>query len=271
MGIRTSHLDVVPILDEVIGHAEVAGHKKTVVMPATKLAAQLDARRGPSLATLAELEADLDWGEGAEAKVWGDASSDKRGIYRKSGVSGQGQWTRIGPLPETDITHSLRVPDEETIEPFPQKADRAGTVMMFDADGQPTAGPTASDISNAQAHAQGITAARDAAEAAKKRAEEIAADVQETFDDAAQKAAQSVVSSVQSAVERAEAAKAKAEELLAAGSVFYGLYREDDHLILENGTGDFDTSKYLCWDIGPPGLTFSIDQNGHLILATQEG
>ncbi|MCV0424676.1 MAG: hypothetical protein K5905_04325 [Roseibium sp.] len=158
MGIRTSNIAQTAAISELIGHVEVDGEKSTAVIPFDNLAAQVEAKRGPSYSTLAELQADLAWVEGTEARVWGDATLDNLGIYKKSGVPDAGAWTRIGPLPETDVSRSLRVPDDETIEPFPDAATRAGTVPMFDELGNPTTGPTAAEIAAAEAHAQAAAA-----------------------------------------------------------------------------------------------------------------
>ena len=58
--------------------------------------------------TLAELEADLGYDAGAIAHVYGDPDVALRGVYKKSGASGAGSWTRIGPIPtvNTDVLPS---------------------------------------------------------------------------------------------------------------------------------------------------------------------
>lgn len=189
MGTRTSNLDQVAAIEEVIGHADIDGEKKSVRIPIDSFAAQIEARRGPSYATLAELEADLSWLTGAEARVWGDAELANRGIYKKSGASGAGDWTRIGPLPETDISHSLRVPEGEFIDPFPDAETRAGTVPMFDENGQPTTGPTALDIANAQGYAVAAAQNKTDADAAREAAQQAAVAAALAAEEAANSAA----------------------------------------------------------------------------------
>ena len=167
MGVRTDNFDPVSLISELLGHVEVGGEKSTARIPIAQLATQLEASRGDQYSTLAELQADLDWIDGALARVWGDPVVDNRGIYRKSGDVGAGAWTRIGPIPETDLSHSMRVPTGEFINPFPDAATRAGTVPIFDATGQPTAGPTAIDIADAQSNALHAALDRLAAQQAK--------------------------------------------------------------------------------------------------------
>ncbi|WP_029061333.1 hypothetical protein [Labrenzia sp. DG1229] len=173
MGIKTDNLPSASVVTEVMAHVETAGVKSLATIPVEKLVTQLGASLATDYATLAELQADLDWNAGALAKVWGDAVLANRGVYQKSGEVGSGAWARIGPLPETDLSRSLRVPTGESINPFPDAATRAGTVVMFDGGGQPIPGPDATDIADAQANAASAAAdkvdaetARDAAVAA---------------------------------------------------------------------------------------------------------
>lgn len=164
-GKRTSNLDPADTISEFVGHTDLDGSKTLARIPFHKAAAQFEAARGPKYETKAELFADLDWIEGTEARVWGDPVLDDRGIYRKDAAPGSGPWTRIGPLPETDLSHSLRVPDNESIQPFPDAATRANTVPIFDSEGNPTAGPTAAEIESAEAHAIAAIAAKNDIEA----------------------------------------------------------------------------------------------------------
>jgi len=170
MGVRTDSFNSVSVISELMGHVEVGGQKTTAVIPVAQLATQLEASRGDDYSTLAELQADLSWIAGALARVWGDPVIGNRGVYQKSGDVGAGDWTRIGPLPETDLSRSLRVPVGESINPFPDAATRAGTVVMFDGDGQPIPGPDASDIANAQTAAALAAAAKTDSEAARDAA-----------------------------------------------------------------------------------------------------
>lgn len=54
--------------------------------------------------TRAELYADLNWPADSLARVFGDSNEAYRGVYQKSGSSGSGSWTQIGPLPGGDTT-----------------------------------------------------------------------------------------------------------------------------------------------------------------------
>ncbi|MES0879707.1 hypothetical protein [Roseibium sp. SCP14] len=166
MGIRTNNLSPSASVDEVVGHVDLDGEKSLAVVPVSKLAAQMEAKRGPKFELQSELFADLDWVEGSEARVWGDPTLENRGVYTKSGAPGTGAWTRIGPIPETDVSHALRVPEDEFVTPFPDAATRAGTVPIFDEEGNPKAGPTAADIANAQTNASDAQIARNEAVAA---------------------------------------------------------------------------------------------------------
>lgn len=185
MGIKTDNLPSASVVKEVVAHVEVGSVKSLATIPVEKLVTQVGASLATDYATLAELQADLDWNAGALAKVWGDAVLANRGVYQKSGAAGAGAWTRIGPLPETDLSHSLRVPTGESINPFPDAATRAGTVPMFDPlNGQPTTGPTAAEISSAQGHATSAAADRALAVTAKTDAEQAKADAEQAAIDA---------------------------------------------------------------------------------------
>ncbi|EHK56810.1 tail fiber domain-containing protein [Allomesorhizobium alhagi] len=54
-------------------------------------------------ATKAQLDADLAHGANSSAWVIGDSTVANNGIYRKSGVSGAGSWSRVGDLPYSFI------------------------------------------------------------------------------------------------------------------------------------------------------------------------
>ena len=48
---------------------------------------------------------------------------------------------------------------------------------------------------------------------------------------------------------------------------FYGLKLSTSHdLLLDVGTGDYDVADYPWWDVNSDAITFSIDNNGHLLL-----
>ena len=53
--------------------------------------------------------------------------------------------------------------------------------------------------------------------------------------------------------------------LAGAFSQFYGLKVVDGHLLLDVGTGDYDAPDYFWSDIKPPGLTFEMTSDGHLV------
>lgn len=184
MGVKTDNLPSASVVKEVVAHVETAGVKSLATIPVEKLVTQVGASLGADYSTLAELQADLDWNAGALAKVWGDAVLANRGVYQKSGNAGAGAWTRIGPLPETDLSHSLRVPTGESINPFPDAATRANTVPIFDENGQPIEGPTAAEISSAQGHATSAAADRALAVTAKTDAEQAKADAEQAAIDA---------------------------------------------------------------------------------------
>ncbi|MBG6178714.1 hypothetical protein IWQ55_006603, partial [Labrenzia sp. EL_208] len=184
LGVKTDNLPSASVVKEVVAHVETAGVKSLATIPVEKLVTQVGASLGADYSTLAEMQADLDWNAGALAKVWGDAVLANRGVYQKSGDSGSGAWTRIGPLPETDLSHSLRVPTGESINPFPDAATRANTVPIFDAAGQPIEGPTAAEISAAEGHATAAAADRGLAQTAKTDAEQAKADAEQAAIDA---------------------------------------------------------------------------------------
>jgi hypothetical protein len=157
-------------IDEVIGNRTVDGVLDVVRIPIANLSAQIEAVRGPSYETRAALNIDLDWPENTEARVWGDPIVAQRGIYQKTGPVGELGWSRIGPLPETDITRTLRVPEDDYILEFPDRETRAGKVPIFDENGDPVVGPTAIDIQNAETNSATAQAARDEAIAARDAA-----------------------------------------------------------------------------------------------------
>lgn len=184
MGVKTDNLPSASVVKEVVAHVETAGVKSLATIPVEKLVTQVGAGLSEDYSTLAELQADLDWNAGALAKVWGDTVLANRGVYQKSGNAGAGTWTRIGPLPETDLSHSLRVPTGESINPFPDAATRANTVPMFDETGQPVDGPTAAEISSAEGYATAAAADRALAQTAKTDAEQAKADAEQAAIDA---------------------------------------------------------------------------------------
>lgn len=97
-GVKATNLPLATLADSLI---VVRGGNARQMEPA-HLSAQLGAINGPTYETRALLYADLAWPAGSVGKVVGDATLAYRGIYKKSGGSGSGSWTRIGPLPEAD-------------------------------------------------------------------------------------------------------------------------------------------------------------------------
>lgn len=68
------------------------------------LSALIESNQGPVYDTRATLFADLNWAANTVGYVYGDATEAFRGVYKKSGASGAGAWTRIGPLPGADLS-----------------------------------------------------------------------------------------------------------------------------------------------------------------------
>ncbi len=98
-GVQTPNLPPVNDLDDVVGNY----NGNTVRLPVARLAALLSAQVGPTFQTRAVLYADLSWPTGTIATVWGDTAG-QNGVYRKSGVAGSGSWSRMGDLPQNQLT-----------------------------------------------------------------------------------------------------------------------------------------------------------------------
>lgn len=62
--------------------------------------------------TRAQLYADLNWPAGSIGRVFGDSNSAYIGVYKKSGSSGSGSWSKIGNLPVGDIAGLQSQADE---------------------------------------------------------------------------------------------------------------------------------------------------------------
>lgn len=67
----------------------------------------IDAGYAVDYETRALLFADLTPPADSLGRVFGDATEGFRGIYQKSGASGSGSWTRIGPLPGSELSGKL--------------------------------------------------------------------------------------------------------------------------------------------------------------------
>lgn len=56
--------------------------------------------------------------------------------------------------------------------------------------------------------------------------------------------------------------------LIQSTAVFYGLRKEGAKLIAETGEGPFETNRFPVWVITLPGITFSLNKKGHLLINT---
>ncbi|WP_199178710.1 hypothetical protein, partial [Acidimangrovimonas sediminis] len=101
-GVSTTNLNAATIVDDILGNYGGS----SVRLPIARLIEQVKGQVGPTYATLAQLNADLNWNAGAVAGVFGDGTAANNGIYLKSGLYGAGSWTRIGEL-GADIGKSL--------------------------------------------------------------------------------------------------------------------------------------------------------------------
>ncbi len=55
-------------------------------------------------------------------------------------------------------------------------------------------------------------------------------------------------------------------EPIASKAVFYGLRRQGSKLIAETGEGTFDASQFPVWMVTLPGLNFTVNGDGHLLI-----
>ncbi|AGH58020.1 hypothetical protein RHVG_00055 [Rhodovulum phage RS1] len=95
-GAKTDELETRSFVDDLIANA---GGRTVRIKVSDLLRLMPGEISGPYYQTLSELNADLDWVESAVALVWGDADTQLRGLYRKSGASGSGSWTRYADPP----------------------------------------------------------------------------------------------------------------------------------------------------------------------------
>ncbi|WP_440411165.1 hypothetical protein [Neorhizobium petrolearium] len=109
-GVRSVNVTNRPaVSDDVLVHRDGSLGLQTTADLATQLAAtgaiaeRIASASGKwvSFATEGELEADLGWPAGQEARVYNDPG---KGVYRKMGGAGSGSWTLLGPIPEADTT-----------------------------------------------------------------------------------------------------------------------------------------------------------------------
>lgn len=101
-GVTTDLLPEALIVDSLIGNRDGS----TVRILIERLAALLVSLIGPVYGTRAALYADLAWPANSVAHVRADGTPAFNGIYKKSGASGAGAWTRIGDLPSGAVEAS---------------------------------------------------------------------------------------------------------------------------------------------------------------------
>jgi len=99
-GVRTTDFGSVVALDDVIGNY----NGNTVRFSIGGLISLIGSRIGPSYQTRTLLYADLNWPDGAIGAVYGDTTPSRIGVYKKTGSSGTGSWSRIGDLPVNQAT-----------------------------------------------------------------------------------------------------------------------------------------------------------------------
>ncbi|WP_339636159.1 hypothetical protein [uncultured Sulfitobacter sp.] len=102
-GVRTTDFSNVSAVDDIIGNYEGT----TVRFSIGGLISLIGSRIGPSYETHSVLEDDLDWPDGAIGAVYGDSIEGRIGVYKKSGATEAGSWTRIGDLPVSQATISM--------------------------------------------------------------------------------------------------------------------------------------------------------------------
>jgi hypothetical protein len=99
-GVRTTEFTNVVAIDDIIGNYDGT----TVRLSIGALITLIGSRIGPSYASRASLFNDLNWPDGAIGAVYGDPLEIFIGVYKKSGNSGGGTWSRIGDLPVSQAT-----------------------------------------------------------------------------------------------------------------------------------------------------------------------
>ena len=55
-------------------------------------------------------------------------------------------------------------------------------------------------------------------------------------------------------------------EAVSSKAVFYGLRKEGAKLIAESGEGNYEASQFSVWFITLPGVTMSLNSDGHLLI-----
>ena len=102
-GVATSNLPTSTTVDDVLGNS--GGNTRRI--PIDRLVALIAALMGPTYAQRSQLFADLNWPAGAIGYVRADGNTAFNGVYKKSGNSGSGSWSRIGDLPTGALELSL--------------------------------------------------------------------------------------------------------------------------------------------------------------------
>ncbi|MBB3979516.1 hypothetical protein GGQ64_004758 [Rhizobium azooxidifex] len=118
-GVRTPNLTEFPVADELLVNRDGSSGIQTVDSLAAQLVASgpiadaIDAVDAGYVVDYATRDApnglfgDLSPAAGKLGRVFGDATEAYRGIYQKVGAPGSGSWTRIGPLPGSELSGKL--------------------------------------------------------------------------------------------------------------------------------------------------------------------
>lgn len=137
-GTETTNLPVATDVDDLLGNYEGS----TVRVALRRLAALVSTVLGPSYQTRAELFDDLAWPDGASGTVWGGSTEAYKGVYRKSGASGAGSWSRVGDLPVNSLTEAQLAAKADATD-LAAASDRLGKIYVSrdDAVAKLTAAP----------------------------------------------------------------------------------------------------------------------------------
>lgn len=107
-----------------------------------------------------------------DLRVWRDVPSSRTTDFPTAGpfnVTALNTWLdktfSILQQVETSLSRTLRMDDTEgaTLSALPSKATRASKTLVFDANGNPGAGPTVTEVSNAQTYATNAAASASSA------------------------------------------------------------------------------------------------------------
>lgn len=108
-GVRSTNLPSSTIVNEVVGNKDLGGGASQTVRIAVGALANILAPYGTHIVfgTLAEMNASLAYPANTGGEVWADPNPINNGIYRKSGASGTGSWTKIASLSMVQIANRL--------------------------------------------------------------------------------------------------------------------------------------------------------------------